>query len=93
MKSPIVILIELTVGLIRSALDTISFIFSKLQELAVSLIFISSFGPAGFVIALIIGGVVFVVISKFVLKTYKSIAGFGIALAAMLLVLLFFSMM
>ncbi|MBN2252180.1 MAG: hypothetical protein JW701_00680 [Kosmotogaceae bacterium] len=86
------ILIELVVGLIQSSIQTISFVVGKLYELAVSLIFISSFGVAGFVIAFLIGAGVFFFISRFILKTSKSILGFAIALVVMLGVLLFFSM-
>ena len=91
MKSPLLILIELVVGIIQASVQTIAFVLTKLQELVLSLIFISSFGIAGFLIALLIGVGVFFFISKFVFKTSKSILGFAIALVAMLGVLLFFS--
>lgn len=86
-KSPLVIIVELLTGLISSGIDTFLFVVGKLFELFHSLIFLSSLGISGFVIAIVIGAGVFVFFAKFVFKNWKSVMGLGIALGAVILVL------
>lgn len=92
MKSPLIILQEMFVGLIMGVVNTVAFVLGKLWELLHSLIFLSSLGIFGFIIALIIGIGVFIFFAKFVFNNWKSALGFGIALGAVLLVLFLLSL-
>lgn len=86
-KSPLIIIVELLTGLISSLISTFLFVVGKLVELFYSLMFLSSLGVFGFLIAIAIGAGVFVFFAKFVFKNWKSVMGFGIALGVVFLVL------
>ena len=88
MKSPLVIILELFAGLIKSTVDTVFFVFGKLGELLVSLLYISTFGIFGFLIAILIGSLVFVFAAKLVFKSWKSLSAFSIALITVFIVLI-----
>lgn len=92
MKSPLIIIIELLAGLLNNAVSSIVLIVEKLAELVGSLLFISSLGIFGVIIAVVIGAVVFIFVSKVFFKTWKSVFGFVIAFAAVIFVLLLISM-
>jgi len=92
MKSPIVIILELLAGLITNAITTIGFVILKLGELMVSLLFLSTFGIFGFLIAILIGVVVFFFLAKVIFKTSGSLISLIIAAAVVFLVLILLSM-
>lgn len=87
MKSPLIIIVELLIGLATSVFQTISFVVGKFGELMMSLLFLSALGPYGFLLALVIGAIVFLLVTKFIFKTAGILLGLGIALAAMFAVL------
>lgn len=87
MKSPLVIIIELLTGLITNTVNTIGFVVEKLLELFGSLLFISTFGVPGVIIAVAIGAVVFIFASTVIFKTGSSLVSFGIAIVVVFVVL------
>jgi hypothetical protein len=70
-KSPLLILIEMLEGLINNIVSSFQLIFYKMLELFVTLDVISGLSPVGFVIASVIGSVVFFLIIKFIFGTSK----------------------
>jgi hypothetical protein len=72
-RSPILIIIELLVGLIANIVQSFLFIYTKLVELFVTLGYISGFGPLGFALALVIGSTVVFFILKFVFGSSKTL--------------------
>ena len=72
-RSPIVIIIELLVGLIANIAQSFSFIYTKLVELFATLGYMSGFGPLGFAVALIIGSTVIFFILKFIFGSSKTL--------------------
>ena len=72
-KSPLQIILELFILIIQSIVNTLKLIFEKLVELFMSLAFIAETGITGLVIAAVIGGIVVILISKFVFKSTKSL--------------------
>lgn len=87
MKSPLIIIVELLTGVATGIFQTIAFVVGKFGELMMSLLFLSALGPYGFLLALVIGAIVFLLVTKFIFKTAGSLLGLGIALAAMFAVL------
>lgn len=87
MKSPLIIIVELLTGLITGIFQTMAFVLGKFGELVMSLLFLSALGPYGFLLAIGIGAIVFLLVTKFIFKTTGSLLGFGIALAAIVAVL------
>jgi hypothetical protein len=68
-------------------LSTVSFTYGKLAELFISLLFISSLGAFGILIAFVLGAIVFFLISKFVMKEGSTIMVLSIALIVTLLLM------
>lgn len=93
MKSPLIIIIELLAGIVKSIVDTIGFVSFKLAELFVSLVVFSTLGIVGIVIAAVIGVCVFFFVTKFLLKTSGTLIRVGIALIVVLAVLILISML
>jgi len=73
MKSPLIILIELILGLITRASETIGFLFFKVLEFLASLSTFTIFGVSGLLIALVIGTIVVFFAIKFFFKSSKSL--------------------
>ncbi len=90
MKSPIVIIAELVAGLISSIISTMIFVITKFLELISSLMMYSSSNLQSFAIAAFLGAVVFILITKFIFKSSKTLLSLGIALIAIVAVLVFF---
>ena len=92
MNSPLIIIAELLFGVLSSVVGTILFIFEKLGELALSLLFFSSLGIFAFIVAVVIGVAVFILITKFILKSSSTLVAFGITFAVVIAVLILLSM-
>ncbi|MHA1778618.1 MAG: hypothetical protein ACTSYN_03510 [Candidatus Heimdallarchaeaceae archaeon] len=73
MKSPLLILLELFGGLLKSSTDTMRFVGSKLIELFISLGFMAGTSPLGLVIAIAIATAVIFFIMKFVFGASKNL--------------------
>jgi len=87
MESPLIIIVELLFGVINGIYKTLTFVFGKLGELLISLLFFSALGIFGFFLAVAIGAIVFILMAKFIFKTWKSLFVFGIALLVTVAVL------
>lgn len=87
MKSPLIIIAELLTGLIGTIGRTLSFVIRKLGELALSLLFFSTLGPFGVILAIAIGAIVFLLVTKFIFKTSRTLLAFAIALVAVVAIL------
>jgi hypothetical protein len=72
--------------------NTLAFVLGKLWELFHSLVFLSSFGVFGLVIAVVIGIGVFIFFAKYVFDNWKSALGIGLGLGTVLLVLFLLSL-
>ena len=72
-KSPILILLELLIGLIQQFNSTFEFIYVKLVELFIILGTISGFGPMGLIIAVIFGSLVLFLVLKFIFGSSKTL--------------------
>ncbi len=92
-KSPLVIIAELIVGMINGIITTIKFVLTKFLELMITLVFYSTFGIYGFLIAVFIGAGVFILVTKFIFKSSKTLISLGIAFIAVIAVLAFFAML
>jgi len=90
MKSPLVILLELLVGLIASAVNTIIFIFTKLVELSVSLGFLAGSSLLGMIIAAAAVFAVLLFVLRFIFSASKQII-ILVAITALVLILIFVS--
>lgn len=73
MKSPLIILLELFAGLIKSSTDTMRFVGSKLIELFILLGFIAGTSTFGLVVSIGIGGTVLFFVMKFILGASKNL--------------------
>ncbi len=71
LKSPLVVLIELIVGLILQMLNTFQFIYLKLIELFIVLSVISGLSPVGFALAVFIFSIVLFFVLKYVFGSSK----------------------
>lgn len=87
MKSPLIIVVELLYGIVNGILQTILFIFRKFGELLHSLLFFSTLGVFGVVLAIAIGVMVFLLVAKFIFKSSKTLLAIGIALIVVIAVL------
>jgi len=72
-ESPLIIIIELIIGLIKQAIDTITFTISKFIELFISLAYVASTNILGFIIATVIGSIVLYFVLKVVGGSSKQI--------------------
>lgn len=88
MESPLVILLELFVGLIMNAIETVGFIGLKMSELFVSLGFIAGTSILGFIVAVAIAAAVIAVILKFILGSSKSTILIVVGAAVVFMILL-----
>lgn len=88
MESPFIVLIELIIGLIARATESLGFIFFKIIEFFVSLGTVS--GILGIIIVALIGGVVILFVLKFFFKTSASLAILWLILILLGVVLLVF---
>ncbi len=70
-KSPIIIIIEIILGLLATTLQTILFLMGKLAELFVSLAYLAAVNPLGFILATFIGAVCLYFILKVIFKQSK----------------------
>ena len=92
-ESPLIILIELFVGIIKNTLDTLGFVGVKLVELFASLLLLSKFGIFGILIAAVIGVSVFFFLTKFILKSSGTLVRIGLALIVVLGILILLSLL
>lgn len=92
MDSPLIIIAELLWGVISGTWNTVVFILEKLYELALSLLFFSTLGIFGFLVAIVIGVVVFVLITKFILKNSSTLLSVGLSFAVVIGVLVALSL-
>jgi len=88
MESPLIILLELFTGLIAATGETVRFVGSKLVELFISLGFMATIGPIGFVIAVAIASAVILFAMKFFLGSSRTMLLVGIGIAAVFVFLL-----
>ena len=72
-RSPLIILLELVIGLIQQIMNSSSFAFSKLIELFITLSFISGLSPVGFVLSMFIGLLVIFFILKLSFGSSKTL--------------------
>jgi uncharacterized membrane-anchored protein len=72
-KSPIQVVLELLIMMIKTTFETFGMVFDKMIELFVSLASIADTGILGLVVASIFGGVMIYLISRFFLKNTKSL--------------------
>jgi hypothetical protein len=72
-KSPLIILIELIVGLIASALSTIMFILSKLAEFFYSLTYATGFGIFGAILIAGVGSIILSIVVKMAFGAGKDV--------------------
>lgn len=89
MEGPLLIVAQLISGLINGILGTIFFVLSKFVELMMALMFDSSFGAYGFIVAVVVGAVVFLFVTKFVFQSTRTLIALGIAFIAVIAVLAF----
>ena len=87
MKSPLILIAELLYGIISGVLQTIIFVIEKLGELVLSLMFFSTLGIFGFILAIAIGAIVFILMTKFIFKSSRTLLAIGIALVIVVAVL------
>jgi hypothetical protein len=71
MDSPLIVLIELIVGLISRTSESLTFIFSKIIEFFASLQFVSGIG--GIIVVAIVGAIVLLFALKFFFKASKTL--------------------
>ena len=86
MSSPLIVLIELIVGLIVRASESVGFIFLKFIEFFISLKTIT--GIIGVFVVAIVGGIVITLVLKIFFKTSKSLIFYWLILFFIGLVLL-----
>ncbi|MEM7819162.1 MAG: hypothetical protein QW403_03425 [Candidatus Aenigmatarchaeota archaeon] len=78
-ESPIVIIIEIFLGLIAASIQMIIFLFGKLGELFVSLAYLAVINPIGFIISVFIGAICLYFILKLIFRESKFLLlAFGI---------------
>jgi len=89
MEGPLLIIAQLLSGLINGIIGTIVFVLSKFVELITVLMFDSSLGIYGFIIAVVVGAVTFLLVTKFVFQSTRTLIALGIAFVAVIAVLAF----
>ncbi len=72
-KSPLQIIFELLVLIIQTTVDGLKLIFEKLVELFESLVFLANKGISGLIVASVIGGIVVILISRFIFGNTKTL--------------------
>jgi len=92
MKSPLLIIAELITGLITGLIATMKFVILKFIELITSLTMYSSSNIQSFAISVALGAVVFVMVTKFIFKSSKTLISLGISLIAVIVILVYFWM-
>lgn len=91
MKAPFVILLELFFGLVKSIIDTMGFLISKLIELFISLGFIAGTSPLGFIVAVAVGTVIVLLVMKFVLGSSRNYILVGVIAAVLFIIAILIS--
>jgi hypothetical protein len=87
MESPLTILIDLLVGLIKNIGQSIVFTFSKLIQLFTSLAYLGGLGIAGLLIAITIGSGILLLILKFIFGASMTVVKLGLILMSLFIVL------
>jgi len=87
-KTPLDIIIEIALLLILSSVNTLLALFKLLAELFASLMWTSTMGIVGFIVAIIVGGLFIVFLWKYLFKTTVSIVKLIIVYAAFIFVLI-----
>lgn len=85
MKSPLMILIELIVGLISRIFESINFTLMKMVELFISLSFIANLNTFGLIMAVLFGSIIFYFVLKYLFGTSKTLVVLIIFLVIILL--------
>jgi len=93
-RTPLDIILEIALMLIVSSVNTLLALFKLLGELFASLMWTSTLGIAGFILAIIIGGLFVVFLWKYLFKTsvslLKLILIYGVFVFVLILVLFVF---
>lgn len=87
-KTPLDIILEIALLLITSSIKTLLALFKLLGELFASLIRTSTMGIAGFILAIIVGGLFVVFMWKYLFKTTVSLVKLILIYAAFIVVLI-----
>jgi hypothetical protein len=66
LKSPLLVLLELVVGLITQMLNTFQFMYAKLLELFIVLSIVSGMSPIGFALAIFLFSIVLFFVLKYI---------------------------
>lgn len=78
-ESPIIIIIEIFLGLIAASIQMLLFLFEKLGELFISLAYLAAINPIGFIISVFIGAICLFFILKLIFHESKFLLiAFGI---------------
>ena len=86
-RTPLEIIIEIALLIIVSSINTLLNLFKLLGELFASLIWTSQMGIAGFILAVIIGGLFIVFLWKYLFKTSVSLVKLILVYGAFIFVL------
>lgn len=93
-RTPLDIIFEIALLIINSSINTILALFKLFGELFASLIWTSRMGVAGFILAIIIGGIFVVFMWKYLFKTtvslVKLIVVYGIFIFVLIMILFVF---
>ena len=70
-ESPIIIIIEIFLGIIVASIQMILFLMGKLAELFVSLAYLAAVNPIGFIVSVFIGAVCLYFLLKLIFRESK----------------------
>jgi len=87
-RTPLDIIFEILLLIILSSVNTLLTLFKLLGELFTSLLWTSQMGIAGFILAVIIGGLFIVFLWKYLFKTSVSLIKLILIYAAFIFVLI-----
>ena len=87
-RTPLDIIFEILLLIITSSVNTLLALFKLLAELFASLIWTSQMGIAGFILAIIIGGLFVVFLWKYLFKTTVSLVKLILIYAAFIFILI-----
>lgn len=87
-KTPLDIIIEIALLIIMSSVNTLLALFELLVQLFTSLMWTSQMSIAGFIVAVIVGGLFVVFLWKYLFKTTVSLVKLILVYAAFIFVLI-----
>ncbi len=88
-ESPIIIIIEIFLGLIAASIQMLLFLIGKLGELFISLAYLAVVNPIGFIISVFIGAICLYFILKLIFRESKFLfIAFGVFILFLISILI-----